>query len=389
MKHLVNVLVAAAAFGSQAAAAQAGDAVGSALAKLSGKSADVEVGEFLKSLTADMPVATPPATFVLGAAGTTVPRVATFREFVTQIGSAVGDDGKINRSVAVEINPRLALGPVQWSDFKASRLTQVLTRTTVSAATLAEESQTGAKSAIGLQSVLYSAQVGQLITAASSGPCAAVADDFLKSQEKPNALVPGKPVFPLPEAAQENARKCKASVDALLTKWNPTSLTVGLGQALYSADGSPRKLKSASGGLWMTATLGYDFKGADPDEPADRKMGLGATLHLRRMVHDRVADPADPSVKLDERSTLLGLNVRGGNGRLGGLAEFSVRRGSVETLSGETRKRRFAGLEYRVAEGLYVVVGVGSDKGRRDGKDQRVTLANLKWGFSGGPVLIP
>lgn len=389
MKHIVNFLIVVLAFCSQRALAQSGDAVGSALAKLSGKSADVEVGDFLKSLTADMPVATPPATFVLGAAGTAVPRVATFREFVTQIGSAVGDDGKINRSVAVEINPRLALGPVQWSDYKVNRVTQVLTRTTISAATLSEESGTGAKSAIGLQSVLYSAEVGHLITAASSGPCAAVAKDFADSKEKPGAIVPGKPLFQLPEAAQENARKCKASVDALLTKWNPTSLTVGLGQALYSADGTPRKLKSASGGIWVTGTLGYDFEGAKLDEPADRKMGIGATLHLRRMVHDRVADPADDSVKLDERSTLFGLNLRGGNGRLGGLAEFSLRKGSVETLSVEKRKRLFAGVEYRVAEGLYVVVGVGSDKGRRDGKDQRVTLANLKWGFSGGPVLVP
>lgn len=367
------------------------DAVGEALAKLSGKDAKTDVGGFLKSLTVDMPATTPPATFLLGTAGTTVPRVSTFRAFAAQLGKAVGDDGKLRDSMAIEIAPRLAMGPVSWKDFRSSPLTQVLTRTTVSVATLTSDSDKTARSAVGLQAVLYSAEVPQLIEAASTGDCAAVARDFANSTELPDKLEPGKLVFKLPDEAQAKAAACKKSVEGLLTKWNPTAVTVGLGQSQYSADGSARGLKSGASGVWITATLGHDFdKATDANaKAADERLGIALTLHLRRMLHERAADPADATRQVDENSTLYGLNVRGGNGRLGLLLEYSQRRSKAATLENENRKRSFAGIEYRIAEGLYLAAGVGSDTGRRDGKNQRVTLMNLKWGFAGQSVLTP
>lgn len=371
------------------------DAVGEALAKLSGHDAKMNVGDLLKSLTVDMPSTTSPATFLLGVAGTAVPRVSTFRAFATQLGRAVDDKGRLRNSMAVEINPRLASGPVSWADFKRSTATQVLTRTTVSAATLASDTDQSARSAFGLQSVLYSAEVPRLIDAASSGPCAAVAPEFAKSTKagttSPGTLKPGENLFALPESAQADAKACKERVEGLLTKWNPTALTVGLGQSQFSGDGSVRKLKSGASGAWVTLTLGYDFDKADDKQPkaASERLGFGATLHLRRMVHERATDPADATVQVDESSRLYGLNVRGGNGRLGGLLEYSQRKSKAATLRDENRKRSFAGLEYRISEGLYLSAGVGSETGRRDGKNQRVTLMNLMWGFSGESVLAP
>ena len=99
-----------------------------------------------------------------------------------------------------------------------------------------------------------------------------------------------------------------------------------------------------------------------------------------------MVDPTDSAIQRDEASNLVGLNIRGGNGRLGGLLELSQRNSRASALADEKRKRVCLGLEYRTGEDLYVVAGVGSKTGRRDGKDQRVSLMNLKWGFSGGSV---
>lgn len=352
------------------------------------------VSALLKSVVVDMPVTTAPATFLLGAAGTAVPRVATFREASAQIANAVGDDGKIRTSTAFEIVPRLAVGPVQWTDYKADRLTQILTRTSVSFATLTKEAATGAKTAIGVQSVLYSAEAPQLIAAASTGDCRTTADNFAKTTfgRVPGGVKLGGLIDLTPEAkkqAEEAYANCKARIEGLLTKWNPTSLVVGAGQTFGSTTGEARGLRRSASGAWITATWGYDDETAEshPNKPAKERTGVGITVHARRMLHERVADPAEATRLVDEGSRLLGLNLRYGSGKWGVLGEYSDRKGKATGLADEHRKRHFLGFEYRIKDDLYVVAGIGGDRGRRDGKDERVTLMNLKWGFTSESVL--
>ncbi len=389
MSGMLMGVLASAAWGQQAPTKDAleADASKAALVKLKD---GVAVGDLLKSLVVDMPVTTPPATFVLGAAGTVVPRVSTFREFGAQLSNAVGDDGKIKNAVAVEINPRLAMGPVKWNDYRDDIPLQILTRTTLSVATLTRDGETGARSAIGLQSVLYSAEVAKLIDAASTGDCVETAKLFIDDKSVPKGpLVPGQPLIDLSEKAAKAHANCKANIEGLLTKWNPTSITLGLGQAFYSDDGAARMLKSTAGGVWITATAGYDLDTLEsaPSKTAKERRGIGLTLHLRRMLDERVADPTDASAIYSEKSNLLGLNVRAGNGKTGLLLEYSARKSKAAPLVDETRKRAFLGLEHQLQKDLYLVLGVGSDSGRRDGEDRRTTLVNLKWGFSGDSLL--
>ena len=285
---------------------------------------------------------------------------------------------------SVEINPRLAAGPVLWADYQRSALTEILTRTTVSAATLAADKDGVARGAFGLQSVLYSAEARQAIDAASNGDCKAIADAYAASKDLPKSFGPGKLAEPPIELGSDVVAKCKARVSGLLTKWNPTSVSLGLGQALYSNTGSARKLKSGSSVAWITGTVGFDGNTGDAVED---RMGVGLTAHVRRSLHERVASPSDATMLVDESSTLYGLNVRGGNRKFGALFETSLRRAKATSLLDEKRRRYFLGVEYRLREDLYLVAGVGSDKGRRDGKEDRATLVNLKWGFSEQSVL--
>ena len=343
------------------------------------------ISEMLKAMTVEMPVTTSPATFVLGAASTVVPRVSTFREFATEISNGVGQDGKIARSVAAEINPLLSLGPVSWRDYQASTMTRVLTRTTLSFATLAGESGNAAKAAFGVQSVLYSAEAQQAIDEAGRGNCAAIAKAFLSS-DLPKKIIVGE-LVPMVQVADEAKEACKQKVQGLLTKWNPTSVSVGFGQALQSDSGKATGLSRASTMAWLTGTLGID--GGSAETAVEQRFGAGLTAHLRRSVNERIADPADATASLNENATLAGLNLRLGNRKLAGLFEASLRHGRSPGMDIEKRKRYVIGLEYRINKDLYLVAAGGGDAGRRDGKSDRIGLMNLKWGFSPETLLDP
>jgi len=347
------------------------------------------VGDLIKSLTADMPVTTPPASFLLGAAGTDVPRVSTFRALGLQLSNAVGDDGKIKTTTAAEINPLLATGPVTWTRYRADPFVQVLTRTTLSVAVQPGNDTAGARSALGLQSVLYSKEVPEAIAAASSGDCALVATKLQAAAATPPASqafpTPAQPRVPLPPGSEEAYKACKDSVEGLLTKWNPTAVTIGLGQAYQSKDSSVSGLHHSTAAAWLTVSLGHDFD--DVKTPVQDRLGLGLTLHARRTIHGQATDPADSSVQVDEASNLYGANLRGGWPGKALLLEWSLRTSKAPPLADERRKRLVAAFEYRVMADLYLSAGIGSDIGRRDGQNQKLALMGLKWGFSSESVL--
>lgn len=370
---------------ASAPAAAASSPVSDALVKARNAQA---VAEMLKALTVEMPTTASPATFVLGVAGTEVPRVSTLREFASEITNGVDDQGRIARSVAVEFNPLLAMGPVKWSDYQDSRRTRVLTRTTLSFATRASEGEgSAAKAAFGLQSVLYSKEAAQAIEEAGRGDCAMVANAFATSRERPTAITPGELPLKLVEVSDAAKEGCRKKVQGLLTKWNPTSVAIGLGQALQSTSGKVGGLRRASTVAWVTGTYGIDRSAAS--DPVEERLGLGLTAHWRRTLHDRIADPADAGAELNENARLLGLNLRFGNRKLAGLIEASQRNGASPGLAEERRRRHVLGLEYRIQRDLYLVVGIGGDTGRRDGKNERIGLMNLKWGFASESSLDP
>lgn len=361
-----------------------------------------QVSDLVKSLTIDMPVTTSPATFVLGAAGTSVPRVATWRKFAVDVGSALDDNGKIAKAVAFEINPYLASGPVSWTSYRESPAVQILTRTTLSVATKTGSDDGSAQTAFGIQSVLFSKEAAAAIDQAHTGDCTSVARAFANkrlgtisgeikvgvdlSNAGPTGAVPTEEERKKQEAEDHaHVDKCRKNLAGLLTKWNPTSLAVGFGQSFYSSTASANGLKRYGSGVWITGTYGVDF--GDPNSSADDKKGLGLTLHLRRMTGQRTNDPTNSSLLVSQDVNIGGLNARFGNARWGVIAEGSLSKAKAPGLSDEKRKRAVLAAEYKISEGLYVSLGIGNDTGRRDGKNQHMTLANLKWGFGDKPVL--
>ncbi len=332
--------------------------------------------QLLQAATVDMPVTTAPATFLLGASGEAVPRLSSFRAFATQVGRAVDETGKIKNAIAVEIAPTLALRTTTWEDIERSQVMRILSRTTVSVATKAGGEAAPARSAIGLQSILYAPQMDAAIALSSNSKCTTAADAMDRS-------LPTGPDQRLKFTPETLALidSCQKDIDALLTKWNQTMVAVGGGKVLSSSGGTGVKPKDAAA-IWITAAYGGDLQGVGTK--AEARLGYLLTAHWRRTRNAPGVSTTGVDAFADQK--LTGLNFRFGNARLAGIAEYSrTRADPSQGLVFADRKRSVLGLEYKVDADMYLTVGVARDTGL-SGAEQSV-LAKLNWGFSKAPVL--
>lgn len=321
---------------------------------------------------------TAPAAFVLGVASEQVPRFTTFREFAIGIGRGIDNQGKFSNNVSGEIAPALALHVLTLEDQKNWYL-RALARTTISLVSVMGGDNPNAKTAYGIQSVLYSREMDEAIAKASSGECRSAAQDFLDKSTAVGSRSNTEPGMSpeLDQAAKDKISSCQAAIDRIVNRWNQSMIAIGFGQAFSSVDDKAAKLRKANQVGWLTGSIGFLSNNKSNDD-----MGGLLTLHARIERDDVIDSPSDPSVKLLEDVRLFGANFRFGKARFHGLLEFSDRQSKVDSLGTERRKRTIIGAEYRIREGLYLSFAVGSERGRRDGNDTNLALANLKWGFS-------
>ena len=359
----------------------------SAIAKLKGNEG---VSKAISSLSEDIPMTTAPAAYVLGIAGDQVPRYTTFRAFATALVHGVGKDGKSINSVSAEIAPLLALKVLTLED-QRDWARRALARTTFSVVTTEAKGEETARSAYGLQSVLYSHELDQAINLAGSPACTAAADQFLESL-KPGAPAPvldpsGLPAVPgADDALKRRVAECQTAIDNILNRWNQTMVALGFGQAFKSADNSVSGLKKANQVAWLTGSWGF---GSGSGRDANERLGGLLTLHAR-LERDGIADtPGASAPQMAEDADLFGASLRYGKSRFNGLLEYSHRRSRISGLADENRRRTVIGVEYRLKEDLYLSFGVSSETGRRDGNNTNLALANLNWGFGDKAILAP
>jgi len=342
-----------------------------------------DVGASLKSVTQDMPISTPSASVLLGAADTQVPRVSTFRDAALTLSSGLGKDGKIKQAVGFEVLPATALRELQWRELNSPWM-KAWARTSVSFATSPDDAAGSARTAFGVQTVLYSREADAAVRAIGQDSCTKIMRDAMAKPPPPPG--PGQPLPMFTDEEQAQLAACDLLIRKTLNKWNPTTLAVGAGQAYYAADAKPSSLSSAASSWWVTGAWGLDFRrGGTADAAADT--GLALTGHWRQSRDERAADLANPDGVVPESSRLWALNLRVGSVRAALVAEASGRRSQIAGLPDEDRRRAFLGGELRVAKGLYFALGVAGDRGARDGTSQQMVLGNLKWGFGDQPVL--
>jgi len=376
-----------------AAAANAADTTGSenepsltqAIVDLKG---NAEVAKTISALTEDVPMTTAPAAYVLGVSGDQVPRYTTFRTFAAGVERGIGKDGEIANAVTAEIAPLLALKVLNLEDQKGWAR-RALARTTFSVATTQANGNTHAQGAYGIHSVLYSRELDGAIDRAASAECRSAAKRFLASQPAVGTAVGNlPPPLPKPLSADELAKveSCQVAIDDILNRWNQTMVAVGFGQAFKAPNDSVGGLKRANKVAWITGSYGF---GSGSGRDANRRMGGLLTLHAR-WERDGIADTPDAAVpQMPEDADLIGASLRGGKSYFNGLVEFSRRTSKISGLTDERKRRLVFGAEYQIQKDLYVSFAIGSESGRRDGKNSGLALANLKWGFGDKPILGP
>lgn len=347
-----------------------------------------EVAKTIARLSEDVPMTTAPAAYVLGVSGDEVPRYTTFRAFAAGVQRGIGKDGKVANSISAEIAPLLALNILTLED-QTSWGKRALARTTFSVATLAGSDDSPAGSAYGLHSVLYSLELDRAIDTAATSQCRSAGKEFLASLPAVGTAVGGVPPLPpAPLTAEQRAKveKCQSAIDSILNRWNQTMVAVGFGQAFRSADNTLSGLKRSNKVGWLTGSWGF---GSGTGQDANERVGGLLTAHAR-WVRDGIAETADPSSpQALEDANLFGIGLRGGKSHFNGLIEHSRRTSKIAGLADEKRRRTVLGVEYRIQKDLYIDFGIGSESGRRDGKNSGLALANLKWGFGSTPILAP
>ncbi len=383
-----------------------------------------------KKYSESMPTGSVPATNILGISDSAVPRATSFQSVVTQFSQGVGPDGKIKNAIGFEMTPYLlANDELDWTKYDNSLVTQILTRTTVSFAAIPAEDTKTASSGVGVQSVFFSSSIEEArkkshgclpkhVTAAREiqqyvGELAA-RDGEDKAREERAALAENRPQRRLsprvevkigesaPVVVKENltARElakhekltgaladavsaCQRSINTALQAWNASIFAAGLGWGFYSPDNNAGSLRSSSSVYWLTGAIGW----------GDGTSNTGASglisLHARKAGDERAPDPANSNAMLQTDSSLYGISLRFGNRKFGGLFEYSHRTTVAAGLTDENVRRNFVGMDFKVAEDLYLSWGVGSETGRRDGIDKTFALANIKYAFGDKPLFSP
>jgi hypothetical protein len=354
----------------------------------------------LKELQIDMPISTSPALIALGASPTAIPRATTPREFALQLAKGIGRDGKIATGVSGEISiyrllNRTTLNVGEYQENASKRL---LANTTLSFATPAAATNSG-NVAIGLQTVWIDQldpTANKAITNCFSGvfdsdPVTAASNiDF--APEKVAEQVAAADI-PLRTAAQtKSVATLYANCFAAKAKHSGYRFATGLGQAWISPENTPKSLSRGSGVYWATGSYTLGGVAIDPATSTRRDYIRSELIaHLRMHKKQPVADPADAAKQTFQDLQIAAAKLRFSNTRedLAGLLEVSRQRSRISGIADEVVNRRVVGIEFKVGPDYWLNLGIGSETGRRDGKNAQFGLANLKFGSSSGAIFKP
>lgn len=346
----------------------------------SARGADNSLKSMTENATIDMPVTTAPATFLLGASGQQVPRLSSFRTFATQVSRAYNENGKIANAVAAEIAPVLAIGRTSWDEIVDSQLTRILSRTTFSFASKVGSNNSENKTAIGVQSILYSLEMDSVILFAATSACRSAASSI---SELPPPIDPKENQSPtLPKEVVEKIQECQTKIDGLLTKWNQTMIAIGGGKVFSSTDDA-KLADPDSSSFWITGSYGHDLE--SDKIPSQLRKGYLVTGHYRVLSNVRSSDSVNKNILARQR--IAGINLRYGNGKWAAVAEYSRITSKGEGIKLADHNRSILGMEYQLAKDAYLTLGAANDS--YSSQSKRSLLANLNWGFSKESSIFP
>lgn len=382
--------------------AHAQDPVGSAVSKLEENTKAPTMEDKLREVSIDLSVPKSPAFTALGLTPESVVRPTSPRAFATSLLSGADPRGNIQTGVAVETAPYLlyAGNNVTLKQYNDNYGILLASRTQFSFATAkgANDEDEATRIALGLFVTPFDRadpRTDKKLLECFKNRIGTVHDDAVKFQDEIAPLVAnGSPEWPtrLEKAIDQFEKRAANEADvcrdeARKRNWNASAWSIGVAPTWTAPKGNASDLDWSGVGLWTSISYGFE-KIPGLQENAQ------VLWHTRYRSDELAPDPSGSGAFFKQNTlTLAGqLRIAGfsfrettGGPDLNFLFEAAYVKEDRQGRPDEKLFRYTAGIDYRIADNLYLDVSIGTEDGRKDGRDGRFGMAGLKWGFSDKP----
>jgi len=349
----------------------------------------------VKNAAVDLSVPESPAFTTLGLSPETIVRPATPREFATSLLNGVDQNGHLQTGVAIDTAPYLVFAGsgVTLADYRASRVTQILSRTMVSFATTkgATAEDKSVKLALGVHATLYDSEDPRLNSDALLACFSEIPPfrtDALPIAEDPEERAKQDADLELKRLAFERdtlrprVGACREQFQRK-ARWNGTSWIAAIAASGVSPTGLASDVDGGAVGVWTSVAYGFDGVPGLRDKAQ-------LIAHVRHMSNEIVVDEELAGGQETRDTTIAGARLRAGTNSFGLSFEASYLRTAAAGRPDDTVARLAFAAERRLSPDLWLTVAFGGDRGADIGSSRGLSvLSALKWGFAKDPTLTP
>ncbi len=382
------------------------DLIADTVSELNERTRALSDSDPLPEASLDLSVPQSPAFAVLGLTPESVVRPTSPTAFATSVLSGADPRGNIQTGLALASAPYLLfkgndITLAQYRDPRNYGL-RLASRTQFSFATAKGISETdqATRLALGLTVTLFDRGDPRLddeLLACFEERIGGVHDDAVQllrdlaplaatgSPELPIRLEKG--ITRLEERAKKQAEACRQ--EARMRNWNASAWTVGFAPTWTAPDGNVNNLDASGIGLWTS--VGYGFEDIPGLEDSAQFV-----LHARYRSGELTSDPSSEGSFFEQDAMTIAGQIRlagfsfrdtkGGPPDLNLLLEAAYVEEDRTDRPDENLLRYTLGLDYRIAEDLYLDFSVGTEDGREHEDNSSFGMLGLRWAFRDKPT---
>jgi hypothetical protein len=333
----------------------------------------------IKTGNLDFSVPDSPAFTILGVTPQTISRPTTPRGLATSLLNGVDENGNFQTGFALDTAPYMLYwgNRLTLRDYQQSFRRQFMARTTLSIATAkgTNDADKSTRLAAGLRLTIFDKgdprsdkqfvdQIEKAVTQAidsitAIGPIRPGSDE--ETVTKREKAIQDSITKATSAIEQQRAKKLKSG-------WNASSMVVGFAPSWISKTGSATDLGYNGGAVWSSLSLRLASHAQ-------------AIFYGRYQNHQNVPDPNVKGQFFLQDSTFSGGQFRAGTENTVGSFEAVYLHTSPQGKRTDNFSRFSVGAERKIADNLWLHVGIGGESGRQNGQDKMFVLSSLKWGF--------
>jgi hypothetical protein len=338
-----------------------------------------DAANVISKYSVDLSIPDSPGLAIVGLSTEDVVNPDTPRALAAAIHNGVASDGKVKTGVAIDFAPFKVFQPqTSKQSYVDSRIVRALWNTSVSVGTAKPMDATdkSLRAGVGVSSIVFRRASSDPVMNLTHFKCV---QDSIRADLKdatPGAIgVRGE---------KEDKASAKPCYDKLAAEsWNATAIHVGLATSRYSPTGAWGDGKLAAHGGWLSGAYGFEDFGAGSGWSTHAQ----ATATVRRLLKEQVADPLDDSKTVEQGSWLVGGKLRWRGDDRNYFMEYSYRRIEIADRPTDNVRKLAVGLEWKLADSVWLVAALGGEGGRSQGKDNSFVTTGIKFGSSSESLL--